>query len=1466
VLKNSVGWIIALLTFILTLLLYKYLTQKEAMTHSIDLSSSYSSCIQNNSAYIKSLNFLKSDIGVILIYISSIIAVVVIPTNYSLYFDWSSIPFLNWLRLIAGFLLTSYLPGYVVLKIIDKKRQIKITARIVFSIILSLSITMLVGLTLELTNHRISQYGLPTLLIINMGFLGIFLLSVFRFNNKKSETISEKQPDKKNYLQKAILLCQVGMQCLLIYFVFFTNQSFLRGDFWTHFADANNLLKYGFETQSMLSGYFWGYRIFNAAFFVLCGFPLINAEIMLAFLYPISILAFYSMVSVLLKDRAQKIPIVATVIWATFSGFDWVYLLAQNAIFGEFSFDTVYSTVSKTMSGVIYPYATFGYDHPTFVLSMTAILMLLYLFLFDYSKLKNIRWVLIAVTTLFGYIVHSPELILFIVMFIPSLLIFSKKESILSLRKGLISMLMGLALLLFLDFVAPGEPIYTTTYSLPLSIIIVCAAIPATYLIDKISLRKVLHRALTYQHTKKLLIVISLVICYLYLLSFIILAYSPLSSEGFSIGTLQKVIPWFAYPLRLGTAGILFIASVIYILKKSKYSRPILFCLAIVFFSVVFGRLYAIVYPTVVATTQDRIFYAMFIAVPIISAWIIPKVFLKIFESNNVNHSRRKIGRSFLASSFLVIVILSGSLSSLISCEFWAEASGPKGLPQQNMPHDITALSYLRLVSPSALSTVVSNNIITDSIQGEVVTLAGVQSLDSDQFSTWFGTTQPGVLFGMARLLNVNYAYLSSEDLAAISKIYPQSFFINHLIKYLPKTTFPNSSVIIYKLPQFSPPSGNSLSIVVPPKVGENIYLSIDTFASSKLQYELNLPQDPNQFEASTIVLPFDPIPLNLEAKSIVIADDNQTDFWVPTSWGYGSIGTPTLTNDNTAQINGTDCLKMVIGAGSEANWGLYHDYYPAVDWRGKETFCLYWNGANTGLKFTIEISAPNAVSQQLFSFNDNFLGWRKLVIPFNKFEGMQSKTFDLSKIGRIYIYPSSKNVSGSWFLDRAYVSINDYSLPESQIEEYYNWLNRGGHLVIFDNYDLGYFANLFGLRTLGNEMANGIANQETSVSTGAINVTVTEINDPNSVAIANYTQNGRSVSPFVISKRIGKGQITYVMAKSFYDTIVSTGNETLKVLMFSNINLTKFLNIPSSSYFQSTAYQMSSPERIGISVTNATFSGAVKINSSSVIFNPTKLSLLDFKSTNLFLMGENESNVGMDGTFSDAALLELAVNGPSTLTFEATKAQINEPQKFPESLGAYLPVIFGDGFNMTLTFPNETFVTMKLSANNSALSVVARGGIIRASALGMNSEIFIKEPHITTRGRTFFEKAWFRRPYAVYQRFLCKGCPIELNGTTSFDVPLSENNKIYLSDFTFEGTYKVFNEDLTYRVARFFSYEAWDINWSKILLSPWNIILMVCVAILFLRIGGVHFMPLNSWKVEKRISNKAHSTRTQAT
>jgi hypothetical protein len=926
---------------------------------------------------------------------------------------------------------------------------------------------------------------------------------------------------------------------------------------------------------------------------------------------------------------------------------------------------------------------------------------------------------------------------------------------------------------------------------------------------------------------------------------------SPLSSQGFSIGTLQNTIPWFAYSLRLGCAGILIIASVLYMAIKSKFSEPIIFFLSIIGFSMIFERLYSILYPLSVATTHDRIFYVMFIAVPIVAAWIVPKIFVKIVKSKLPESTFRKSGRTLLASIFLVAIILVGSLSTIVSSEYWAIASGPTGLPQNTMPQDITALNYLKINSPS-FSTVVTN-VGDNSIQNFVAALASVQTLDLDQFNTWFGTTQPEVLFAMKNLLNVTYVYLSSEDLADISRIYPQSYFINHLIKYLPKIDFPFSNVSIYEMPQLYPSSGNNLSVVVPTKIDDSTFFSIETIASSGLQYGLTSQQYSSKFESKTIILPFDPTNFEALGNNIIISNGNQSTFWTPTSWDSGSISVPLISNESSIQDK-IEYQSILVQNGAAGKWGIYHDYPIASDWSNKDTFCFYWKGTNSGTSFTIEIRTPDISNQNVYTFKDNFIGWKEMLVPISDFNNLESGTFDSSKVGRIFIYPDASGISGTYSIGPMFVSKMSNSLTLSQIQEYTTWLNNGGHIVVFDNSGAGFFGDMFGLKTIGTGKADSIVNNEKSISTGEINLPKLKVENENATVIGNYAINGQYVSPFSINLPIGKGQVTYLMIKPYYDSLANN-SETLKTLLFSNTNFLSFLNISNAYYSPQTNYQTLSPTRIGISTANGNFSGNIVINSSSFEIGKIRFDRIDLKSVNpIFEVRKNY--VLASNSLQNATLLGFTISGQSALRIESTKAYVEKQRIFPENLSSFIPISFPNGYDMELTIPANTSAIINLEVNNSLMDVAIDSGTVSAKTLDSSSSLF-KDPLIIINGNASFDKAWFRRPYAVYQKFVDHGSLIELSGTTSFEIPLSEKDKLYLSDFKFEGTYTVFQEDLNSRIALFFSYDAWQINLSQILFSPSNIFLMVNILLISYIIFQYLKMKDNNKKFDNRDNKK---------
>lgn len=163
------------------------------------------------------------------------------------------------------------------------------------------------------------------------------------------------------------------------------------------------------------------------------------------------------------------------------------------------------------------------------------------------------------------------------------------------------------------------------------------------------------------------------------------------------------------------------------------------------------------------------------------------------------------------------------------------------------------------------------------------------------------------------------------------------------------------------------------------------------------------------------------------ETNATVITDDEQTSFWTSFAETEGGlIGAPNLTEDTLEKAEGADSLKMVIGSGTYYFWGIKHTYDILQDWGSQDVICLYWYGENSGKHFAIRIAAPDWSNWYRRDFEENFAGWKRLVIPLNAFDvEAGSPSWSTVKEIRIGTYPwDSKNLSGIWHLDRVILDV----------------------------------------------------------------------------------------------------------------------------------------------------------------------------------------------------------------------------------------------------------------------------------------------------------------------------------------------------------------------------------------------------------------------------------------------------------
>jgi len=159
--------------------------------------------------------------------------------------------------------------------------------------------------------------------------------------------------------------------------------------------------------------------------------------------------------------------------------------------------------------------------------------------------------------------------------------------------------------------------------------------------------------------------------------------------------------------------------------------------------------------------------------------------------------------------------------------------------------------------------------------------------------------------------------------------------------------------------------------------------------------------------------------------------DDNQTAFWIAFGEESGTLGVPTISNVTSPLKKGNNCLKIVVGTGTFAKGGIYHAY-GGVDWSAYDFFAFWWYGNNTNATIIVRIHTPNALNKGEWEIVDDWLGWRRVVLPLRK-PTTTTGTFDLTNVDEIHILFTA---TGTWYLDRGGVDVGSWVQFEVQIPD----------------------------------------------------------------------------------------------------------------------------------------------------------------------------------------------------------------------------------------------------------------------------------------------------------------------------------------------------------------------------------------------------------------------------------------------
>jgi len=158
------------------------------------------------------------------------------------------------------------------------------------------------------------------------------------------------------------------------------------------------------------------------------------------------------------------------------------------------------------------------------------------------------------------------------------------------------------------------------------------------------------------------------------------------------------------------------------------------------------------------------------------------------------------------------------------------------------------------------------------------------------------------------------------------------------------------------------------------------------------------------------------------EVNPIEIADDGQAAFWTLVKMSGGSnLIDVSVADDSTKQQRGLNCLKITAVSGSTcARWYLRHNYGSAQDWSAKAFFVLYWYGASSGSVIRIVINGSSGAwtDKYLYTFTDNWTGWKRLVIAKSSFT-VEAGSPSWATVYAVQIEQGTENKTATWYMDR---------------------------------------------------------------------------------------------------------------------------------------------------------------------------------------------------------------------------------------------------------------------------------------------------------------------------------------------------------------------------------------------------------------------------------------------------------------
>jgi hypothetical protein len=1206
----------------------------------------------------------------------------------------------------------------------------------------------------------------------------------------------------------SLLLTLIAFILLAVYSVNFPDKFVPTIDEWYHYGYILKALNG--TLFSFVPIYYWGY-MYEGLFIVASGLPPINSYMTTFVLCLLPILSFYLLCSAFWnRNRA----LVATAIYTLFSGFGGILADYLRLSSGTNAMWLISSAADKTYD-ISYGAVSFSFYLFPKLIGFSAFFTLIYL-LYDRKLPTFGKSVLVSIVFSLGYLTHVVEMVIFLLLLLLLLLIC---RSDIHESKGLFNgLVLGSIIVAAVDFLAPSKNYgfyYLFTGVFSFTAFTSLGLVVLLYLLSRVRPNiSGIGKSLT--NVGKVISLPVMAIC-MYGLALMVVVWL-LILPTFSTDYLGGIFVWYLYPVRIGIALFMGVIGGYQLFKREDY-KTLKLSLAIILVSVGLER--AMSYLTAEGMSQLALFPPSRI---VEFAWMgiaitASPVFISIVRSvAGTKRTGQKSGRMSVkrsAAAILVIILVIGTSSTLYNVQI-------RSSPQITLTNsELQALDFLRNQVPlnvTVLASGYSVNKIADFGGRYPVMYYAPAILGATTFEA-FADVMRNNLYELYGHFPISYFWLSNSDQSELQK-YANSYFVNHLLNYLP-IVYKNDEVTIFKMPLFYPPSCQVGSkLVMSPLIASDPESSFAHEALELINSSYSVESDFN---------------FNSNTTQILSSDLNPYEQGALTHIAPGNLtlrGTIVVLNslESSNQSFFAELLSLNTQPTTQIADGIY--------------------GSAGNVSFP-SIQAP------IFYSNDSeckaiafYTKNGSLVSPY----AFSKKTNDY-QVFYVQIYPylnSLKQRAGTDGGREMFIKLGKLvdalglSLPHRDPRSVslgrailYGQTTLGGNVsIIGDSFYLPALDPRL-VQTVGwkeDVFENGWSVYNSMPGSGNITVSL------GAIITASFTASLKGVWQYfkLDMPSVNASEYHYMILREridansydlgYFGCVI--GNNTYTIRGWTSETQ------PPGHPWKTYVFDLNKavPEEIGgssppegaltqISWTGYSIGedgGTAELYVSYVVLASSPIAQVNYGNITASLEIAEGASVLVNSvptnnrSFPNMRILDLGISGDFNSVITTTEAKLSPP-----GLGEYSRIEFDKGCSLTLRLANVSQLSLVTLVDGESANITIIGGEIHAAFIPLKEElvVYISNVLLSSVGHTGFEKAFISWPYGIYDTEL----PMEVNGNTTFRIKIMDQDFSSISELGVKGQYNVLTKQQV-------TWNEWNIPWLAVVSSPYNILLVAAI------------------------------------